>query len=291
MSGASAARKNRPRPSAPGKPRPAEPPSRLPDLRWWLLGALAAVIVVSIAIVVSRSGGDEATAIEGVRSYSDLPRNHVTEPVDYAQTPPVGGNHTPVWQNCGVYPEPVPNETGVHSMEHGAVWITYGKDLPAADVATLQALGRSQTYVLVSPFDGLPSPLVLTAWGKQLELTSADDPRLEEFLSAYRQGPQTPEPGAACRRCAPRWRRSAGTIAVFLQRGPGRGCSPSLPHSPRRRSASGDARAARRRGSGVGRPPYTGPGSRAAFTSFGTGGRPRRGGRWRCPRRAPSRIR
>ena len=32
----------------------------------------------------------------------------------------------------------------------------------------------------------------------QLALTGADDPRLEAFVKQYRQGPQTPEPGAAC---------------------------------------------------------------------------------------------
>ena len=37
-----------------------------------------------------------------------------------------------------------------------------------------------------------------SAWGKQIELTGASDPRLDEFIKAYRQGPQTPEPGAAC---------------------------------------------------------------------------------------------
>jgi hypothetical protein len=133
-----------------------------------------------------------------VGSYDDLSRNHVNEQVTYAQTPPVGGDHAPVWQNCGVYLEPIPNETGVHSMEHGAVWITYGKDLPDDQVSKLQALGRTQTYVVVSPYDDLGSPLVLSAWGKQLRLTSADDARLEQFLTAYRQGPQTPEPGAVC---------------------------------------------------------------------------------------------
>jgi hypothetical protein len=36
------------------------------------------------------------------------------------------------------------------------------------------------------------------AWGKQLSLQSAEDPDLERFIGAYRQGPQTPESGAAC---------------------------------------------------------------------------------------------
>jgi Protein of unknown function (DUF3105) len=36
----------------------------------------------------------------------------------------------------------------------------------------------------------------MTAWGHQLSVTSASDPRIDEFLAAYTQGPQAPEAGA-----------------------------------------------------------------------------------------------
>ena len=118
--------------------------------------------------------------------------------MDYAQSPPVGGVHNPVWQNCGFYEEPIRNETAVHSLEHGAVWITYSPDLPQDAVERLRDLAQSNDYVLVSPYPELNSPMVASAWGKQLNLESAEDPDLEQFIGAYSQGPQTPEPGASC---------------------------------------------------------------------------------------------
>jgi hypothetical protein len=134
----------------------------------------------------------------GVKSYSNLSRKHTKEPVHYAQSPPVGGPHDPrFWQNCGFYSKPVKNENGVHSMEHGAVWITYRPDLPKDQVEKIKNLTQ-KSYVLASPYPGLLSPVVASAWGKQLKLDSANDPRLEQFVSAFRQGPQTPEPGAPC---------------------------------------------------------------------------------------------
>src|SRR5215208_5439695 len=60
-----------------------------------------------------------------VKSYSNLSRDHVRGRINYPQNPPVGGPHNPVWQKCGFYSKPVRNEHAVHSMEHGAVWITY----------------------------------------------------------------------------------------------------------------------------------------------------------------------
>jgi predicted small secreted protein len=134
----------------------------------------------------------------GVTSYSNLSRDHTKEPVDYPQSPPVGGPHNPIWQNCGFYSKPVRDENAVHSMEHGAVWITYAPDLPKDRVEKIKSLTQ-MSYVLASPYPGLPAPLVASAWGKQLRLNSTNDPRLEQFVRAYRQGPQTPEPGAPCR--------------------------------------------------------------------------------------------
>ena len=134
----------------------------------------------------------------GVRSFEVSERNHLQTPVSYPQTPPIGGNHAPLWQNCGFYSKPVHNEHAVHSMEHGAVWITYRPALPQDQIEKLRDLAQSQTYILVSPYPSLPAPVVASAWGKQLRLESAEDPRLERFVGAFRLGPQTPEPGAAC---------------------------------------------------------------------------------------------
>jgi hypothetical protein len=131
----------------------------------------------------------------------DVPsRNHVLGHVDYPQTPPVGGDHYPVWQNCGYYSSPIQNELGVHSLEHGAVWVTYRPNLPKDQVDTLRALAHSRTYLLVSPWadNSLPAPVVASAWGKQVKLSSASDPALASFVRTYDQGPQTPEPGAPC---------------------------------------------------------------------------------------------
>jgi uncharacterized protein DUF3105 len=140
---------------------------------------------------------------EGVKSFEVGPGGMHTEgDVDYAQSPPVGGEHNPIWQNCGFYDEPVRDVYAVHSLEHGAVWITYSPDLPQDEIERLRdlvrTLAQSNDYVLVSPYPDLNSAVVASAWGKQLSLESAEDPELERFIRAYVQGPQTPERDAPC---------------------------------------------------------------------------------------------
>jgi Protein of unknown function (DUF3105) len=142
-----------------------------------------------------------APEIGVVKTYDDLSQEHVAvgETVDYPQIPPVGGTHWEAWQDCGVYDEPIRSEAAVHSMEHGAVWITYRPDLPADQVDLIRAYA-DQPYVLVSPWedDSLPAPIVFTAWGAQLMLEALPDPAADEFVTTYEQGATTPEPGAPC---------------------------------------------------------------------------------------------
>lgn len=142
----------------------------------------------------------DLSLVDGVEQYPDQLREHqegLTYP-EADQLPPVGGIHDPVWQNCGYYPDPIETRNALHSMEHGAVWITYQPDLPAGDIEQIAQLASGNTHVLISPYPGLQSPIVLTAWSVQLEIDSLDDERISAFINTYQQGPQTPEPGALC---------------------------------------------------------------------------------------------
>lgn len=161
---------------------------------------LFALVAAFVAVVVldSRQGASSGPPDAAEEVDIGEAGQHTEGEVDYEQNPPAGGEHNPVWQNCGVYEEPIRNETAVHSLEHGAVWITYRPSLPDGQVQQLEELAQGESYVLVSPMEDLPSPIVASAWGNQLQVQEASDESLEQFKSAFIQGPQTPEPGAAC---------------------------------------------------------------------------------------------
>jgi hypothetical protein len=164
--------------------------------------AVVALVGVGSWVLIAGGGSGPSpqapVALTGLQTYPGLARDHVTGPVVYPQTPPVGGKHSATWQNCGVYSAPVPNEQAVHSLEHGAMWITYRPDLPASQIATIVGDTSGEPYALVSPFPGLPSPIVASAWGVQLKLTSANDPRLRSFVETYKSGSRAPEPRGEC---------------------------------------------------------------------------------------------
>ena len=164
---------------------------------WSIAAVVLAGLVVAVAIPIVQQRQQEAATDQAVQTYTVTSRNHVEEPVTYPQSPAVGGDHSPIWLNCGSYTGAVPEMSVVHSLEHGAVWITYRSNLAGPAVSTIQQL-TDQPYIVTSPYASLPAPIVASAWGKQLKINSPDDPKLKNFITSYRIGPQTPEPGAAC---------------------------------------------------------------------------------------------
>jgi hypothetical protein len=174
--------------------------------------ALAAVAVVAgVVIGVHDKPARESAAdsvgidpdgvnVRGEQVFKDMERGHVKGEVDYpdGMLPPAGGPHDPQWQNANgdVYTRPLREENAVHSLEHGAVWVTYADTLPQAEVEKLRAKVAGVPYRMMSPLPGQDSPVRLTAWRHQLSVESADDPRVDAFFDAYVQGPQAPEQGA-----------------------------------------------------------------------------------------------
>ena len=139
---------------------------------------------------------------EDVQTYfgvSDFAGLHESGDILYEQVPPVGGPHNAVWQNCGFYSQYLNNVNAAHSLEHGAVWITYDPDkITDEELQTLKDKTK-KTYVLVSPYPGIDAPVIASVWGKQIKLDGANDSRLDAFIKNYRQNPDnTPERGALC---------------------------------------------------------------------------------------------
>ena len=143
----------------------------------------------------------DAMKIKGVVYKQEPNHTHVSKPVIYDASPPVGGDHSQIWADCSgtVYPNAIANENAVHALEHGAVWITYNPSLPADQVATLRKLVDGQDRMLMSPYPDLDSAVSLQSWGYQLKVADAADPRITQFIDTLRYNSKTtPEYGAQC---------------------------------------------------------------------------------------------
>src|SRR5690606_18427197 len=121
-------------------------------------GVVTAVIVTSVVPPAPQPVDERLVSgdyDERVQRFEGLEGTHTESRVNYDQTPPAGGPHHPGWLNCGVYSQEQVDEHAVHSLEHGAVWITYDPAFATdADIDALVALAP-ETYTIVSPYPGI----------------------------------------------------------------------------------------------------------------------------------------
>lgn len=158
--------------------------------------AMKRMLPLALTLILASCGSK--ADLSAVKTFNYTSGEHQEGQIDYTEHPPVGGKHNPRWQKCGVYTAPLYDQYAVHSLEHGAVWITYLPTISADDLAKLKADVDGRSYTLLSPYAGQTSPVVMSAWNAQLSLDSATDPRISAFLSKYEQGATAPERGAAC---------------------------------------------------------------------------------------------
>ena len=195
---------------------------------WGLIATTAAIVVFAAAVVwvvVASSGGSSGSSsttggqkvdvndpyrqpalpaamkIKGVTYRVEGQHDHVTGTIKYDSSPPVGGNHSQYWASCTgtVYDHQIANENAVHMLEHGAVWITYNpKTATKADVTTLEGYVKGQDRLALSPYAGLRAKVTLQAWGYQLFVNSASDPRIAQFIATLKYNPKTTPENASC---------------------------------------------------------------------------------------------
>ena len=187
---------------------------------WGMVAAVLVVLVFAVGIfgylftryedrrafTPTADNKDPSTQIEGVvtQNYGEANRGHIgpDKRVAYNQSPPFGGPHDATWAACNgvVYETAVRNENMVHALEHGAVWIAYNPDqITGPALQSLRDRVQGESYLMLSPYPGLSSPISLQSWGHQLKLSDPADERIDQFIQSLRLNQYTyPEIGASC---------------------------------------------------------------------------------------------
>lgn len=211
-------RRRQPEPPPPGRKPPGKPgkPGRSivnqKRTPWGLILTVGLVVLFAAGVIgyaltrhsskanTSPFLNELATAkqISGITFTPEPERNHVSTTVKYDASPPVGGNHAPVWADCTgtVYPNPIADENAMHSFEHGAVWITYQPGLPQSQITQLAGLVTGQNS---TPLPGPDEPHLHPELGLPGLRRLGDGPAGRSVRRHPENNPKTtPEPGASC---------------------------------------------------------------------------------------------
>jgi hypothetical protein len=103
-------------------------------------------------------------AVPNKPDHSDVKSPAVVQPA-WNTFPPTSGPHYGQAALFGAYGEPLEQARVVHNLEHGGVYIQYGRDVPPAIVDELKAFyDRHQDGTLLAPLPKLGAKIALGAW-------------------------------------------------------------------------------------------------------------------------------
>ena len=157
---------------------------RIALLKRWGRYALVGVAVTAAALLLFR----ETPEVEGVQVVAEDRAQELVPGTsyDYGTSTPTSGWYYKDEQACGVFDEQISAEQAATDIYYGAVVLWYSPDIPAADLASLlTSVAEHKSHVVVSPQEGLSSPIVATAWNRLMEYDTADG--VDEFLDIYRK--------------------------------------------------------------------------------------------------------
>jgi hypothetical protein len=154
---------------------------------------------ISEEIVDSSSCGavERQFPIEGASHVADC------SPVTYGSNPPSSGTHYQHWGAFRVYDSALPRGFWVHSMEHGAVVLTYSCRDCEDEVASARALidslpvdplcssGGPSRRVILTPDPLLETAWAAASWGHTLNADCFESEIFRAFVEAhYGAGPE-----------------------------------------------------------------------------------------------------
>jgi len=155
-----------------------------------------------LTAVASDPMGDCAAVL---RSYSGATATHRPEcsAMEYAASPPIFGDHYPVWAAYKTYDFPVPLGYLVHDLEHGAVDIFYDCPSGCADeVGAVQSFidalpadprcaSDVRVQVVLVPRPGLGARWAASAWGYSVTADCFDPDIFGQFYADHHgRGPE-----------------------------------------------------------------------------------------------------
>jgi Protein of unknown function (DUF3105) len=174
----------------------------------YALGASGFIIlgIVAAAFAFSGGGDSESSARNAVAALREAgctyqnPRSQGRDHVDALppnfkpnSTPRSSGPHSNQTIIYGSYTDTVPELNAVHNLEHGAVIIWYGPDVPQSTIDQINEFyNRDPNGLIVSRHPELGEDIALVAWTHVARCPRFDENAAERFVERFGfRGPES----------------------------------------------------------------------------------------------------
>lgn len=171
-----------------------------------MYAVVIAAVVMAVVIVMKKPNTQTSTTsttsestitlMGMVTEYEIQGTQHVAigeEHDAYNSNPPNSGWHyaqAPAW---GAYKKPLVDESALHAVEHGGIWISYTDEVSDDDLLEIRKIQRQNAgAVISSPRPENDSPIAVVAWGKVLKLDTVNTELITKFIEENKNNTHEP---------------------------------------------------------------------------------------------------
>lgn len=160
----------------------------------WIAATVAVTAGLAILVAIGLSKKEKSLPGEFIE---DQGRKHIAVGVDhppYNSNPPTSGWHYDKPAEWGIYREEIPDETIVHNLEHGGIWISYKPGVSEKVIAKLESFYKKYgRKIIVTPRSANDTDIALAAWNHldKFNVDEFSEERIDKFIKAFRnKGPE-----------------------------------------------------------------------------------------------------
>jgi FtsP/CotA-like multicopper oxidase with cupredoxin domain len=137
---------------------------------------------------VSLSNVVEDYEIQGTQHVAIGQKNHDA----YNSNPPSSGWHYAKAPKWGIYKKEIPDESALHAVEHGGIWISYTgvTDEQIDELVSIQKTNNGA--VIMSPREKNDTSIAVVSWGKVMKLDEVNTELIQEFINVNKNNTHEP---------------------------------------------------------------------------------------------------
>ena len=120
------------------------------------------------------------------------PTSHRTYTSTATLNPPSSGWHYSIAPGWGIYKNEIVDESALHAVEHGGIWISY-KDITDEQVEELSLIQKANKgAVIMSPRENNDAKIAVVSWGKVMKLEKVEAELIQEFINVNKNHTHEP---------------------------------------------------------------------------------------------------
>lgn len=129
-----------------------------------------------------------------VQDFDNQGANHINESTgfEYNSNPPSSGPHFAKAARWGFYENEIPDESVIHALEHGGIWVSYKNVTDEEKEILKQFYKENSQSVVISPREKNDSKIAIASWKRVVNMDSVDLDSLRKYILLYKN--TSPEP-------------------------------------------------------------------------------------------------